>query len=95
MSVRRLRKRISLRGPLPWSAHTIEIMPASGCSNANTFVDSLVPLTIHVIQNVRKRVDNGVVIDNARSHAGNLAPHVWSYASGTVLTTRVRWCAAR
>jgi hypothetical protein len=86
---------MSLRGPLPWSAHTTEIIPASGCSNANTSVDSLVPLIIHVIQNVHKRVDNGVVIDVARNHAGNLAPRVWSHASGTVLTIRVRWCAAR
>jgi hypothetical protein len=70
-------------------------MLARGYSNANTSVDSLVLLIIHVIQNVRKRVDNGVVIDNARNHAGNLAPLVWSHASGAVLTTRVRWRAAR
>ena len=70
-------------------------MPANGCSNANTFVVFLAPLIIHVIQNVHKRVDNSVIIDNARSDAGNLAPHVWSHASGAVLTTRVRWYAAR
>ena len=70
-------------------------MPASGCSSANISVDSLVPLIIHVIQNVLEYVDNAVVTDNARSHAGNPALHVWSHASGVVLTTRVRWCAAR
>lgn len=70
-------------------------MLASGCSNANISVDSLAPLIIHVIQNVQKRAYNGVVTENAGNDAGNLARHVWSHASGAVLTTRVRWCAAR
>jgi hypothetical protein len=65
-------------------------MPASGCSNANIYVVSLVPPIIHVIRSVHKPVDNGVVIENAKNRAGNLAHHVWSYASGAVLTTHVR-----
>ena len=64
-------------------------MPASGRSNVNTSVDSRVPLIIHVIQNVHKCVDNSVVIDNARSHAGNLVPRVWNHANGAVPTIRV------
>ena len=94
MNVGRLRKRRQLQDLFPWSAHTTEIMPASGCSNANTSVASLVPLIIRVTRDVRKCVDNGVVMDRARSHAGNLAPHVWSHVSGAVLTICVRWCAA-
>ena len=94
-NVRQLLKRRRLEYLYLRSALTTGIILVSGCSNANTCVAFLVPRNTNVTRNACNCVDNAVVIDSVKSHAGNLAHHACSHANGIVPTNRVRWCAAR